>query len=492
MFGLRALASLLLFLALPEIACLSWFGMAGLLGAQGGSGLWAQSGTSAQSDATGAETEARISEDAGTEEEALVEWRKVLLYGIDEEVLNVLDQIRGAGARSLDQELLQVLGESVNSAVRRRILSIFQANADRAAEGIALELLAGYEDQQRELTTALIGYLVTIESTDCLPLLKDLVDNEELPVATQAVKGLGELGSRAETTEEALDAFLLAKLEDEDTDGRLKPDIILALGELQSAAAVDRLVEIVEDREEDKGWRMYAAEALGRIGDERAIPALESLFAEQDALLKAYAASGLAHFPTEEVGRLLMQALKDSNWRVRITAAKALANPESEDALDILMYKARRDPVTAVRVEAVKALGEIGAAEGFDLLRELFADSGQSLEIRASCLDVLLGKDLQASMESLWTVVEEDIGKTIFKSKILEHTAKELAQVESMAVKGLLARLLEAQSPLVRISGVRGIALNRYDSLKRRLEILAEQDPHPGVRKEAAAALGKW
>jgi HEAT repeat protein len=189
---------------------------------------------------------------------------------------------------------------------------------------------------------------------------------------------------------------------------------------------------------------------------------------------------------------VLIQALKDANWRVRVTAAKSLANPESASALDILMYKARKDPVAAVRIEAVKALGEIGKKEGFDLLRELYVDERQSLDVRTSCLDVLVEKDLGNSTESLWKVVEEHIGKPMFQSKILDYTAKKLSETEGMAAKGVLQRLLDAESPLVRISGIRGIALNRYSSLRQRLEKIAAEDPHPGVRKEAASALEKW
>ena len=289
-----------------------------------------------------------------------------------------------------------------------------------------------------------------------------------------------------------MDLFLLSRLDDDDLQSRLKPDILLALGELESIAAVDRLIEIVGDGELEKGWRMYAAEALGSIGDTRAVPALEKLFEEGDALLKAYAASAISHFPTEDVLPLLMQGLKDSNWRVRLTAAKGLASPGFSEAVPILMYKARKDPVEAVRLEAVRALGEIGDGEGFELLRGLYADDRQSVEVRSACLDVILEKDLAASVGVLRGVVEENIDKPIFKSRIMEYTGRKLAEAESTAVKSLLLLLLQAANPLVRISGIRGIALNRFESSRQQLETMAENDPHPGVRKEAASALEKW
>jgi len=79
----------------------------------------------------------------------------------------------------------------------------------------------------------------------------------------------------------------------------------------------------------------------------------------------------------------------------------------------------------------VKALGEIGRKEGFDLLRELYSDERQNLGVRTACLDVLVEKDLGNSTESLWKVVEEHIAKPMFKSKILDYTAKRLEEIDS-------------------------------------------------------------
>jgi HEAT repeat protein len=422
----------------------------------------------------------------------ITEWREVLLYGIDEEVLKVVQQVRSSGATSLNEELISVLAESVSPAVRREILMFFQDREDISAEGIAIRLLLKYDDEERELIIALISYLSGIKSADSLEILRELVDHEDPTVAAEAIRALGKTGREALLSGNSTGAFLLEKLDDNEFDEKLKPEIILALGELKGEDAVERLIEIVEDPDQDKGWRMYAADSLGKIGDPRAVDVLKDLFKEKDALLKTYAASALANFQMGEVIDILMQGLKDSNWRVRATAAKALANKESDKALDILMYKARKDPVNTVRIEAMKALGEIDRKKGFDLLRELYADEGQSFDIRGACLDVLVEKDLGPSIDAFREVIEKHIDDPIFKEKLLGHTGKRLSAVDSPLVRGLLERLLDAKNPVARIHGIRGIALNRFEGLKNRLEKMSEEDPHPGVKNEAGITLERW
>ena len=117
---------------------------------------------------------------------------------------------------------------------------------------------------------------------------------------------------------------------------------------------------------------MYACDSLGKIQDDRAIPVLKKAFSEKDALIRAYAAHALASFNLSSVIDVLIQGLKDSNWKVRFHCTTALANKDAIAAVDILKYKAKKDPVDKVRIEAIKTLGEIGTKACFDFIRELF------------------------------------------------------------------------------------------------------------------------
>ena len=96
---------------------------------------------------------------------------------------------------------------------------------------------------------------------------------------------------------------------------------------MKDSQATDALIAIAQSRDEDKVRRMYAADALGKIGDPRALPVLKAMYEEHDALVRLYAASALARFGLDSVFPILIQALRDENWKVREQSARSLARP---------------------------------------------------------------------------------------------------------------------------------------------------------------------
>lgn len=409
------------------------------------------------------------------------ERREILSYGIDEEVLQVLDALAAARDKALLPELARIVAGPGSQAVKVKVLDYLGLIKEPIAEQAAAALLAAEPLPGDDLVVASLRYLDAIDSAGLGAAARGLVDHEKLAVAGAAVRAL-------KKDQGACD-LLLSKLKDERTAPELKPEMILVLGELRCAAAYDELAAIVDDSSQDKTWRMYAAESLGRLGDPRAVPLLRQLFAEDDALLRAHAAAALGRFAEPGVNELLEQALKDSNWRVRSTGIKALAERREKSAVPILAYKARRDPVARVRLDAIAALGQIGGGEGMDTLRELYAGAGTSTDIRLAALEALLEGDLEASVETVEKVVAAEWGRETRTSRIVEQTAARLATRESPRLRRLLERFLDSPNANVRVAGLRGIALNHLRELRERVERVSRDDPTPGVRKEAALAL---
>jgi HEAT repeat protein len=251
---------------------------------------------------------------------------------------------------------------------------------------------------------------------------------------------------------------------------------------------VKRLVEIVSNRSEDKVWRMYACEALGKIKDPEVIPVLKSVFSEKDPLLKAYAASALANFNMAEVIDILIQGLKDNYWKVRVASAKGLARPEGAKAVEILKYKAKKDPENVVRREAIRALGAIGTGEAFNALRELFEDEGQTTDIRETAFSTLVDYDLSystiASIEKVIVMAKEKNN-----TKTLDFIARKLSSTKSGNLKSIYIIFLESSYFVLRIHGIRGVVTNRIYELRMRIEELSTNDPHTSVQREALSAL---
>jgi HEAT repeat protein len=414
-------------------------------------------------------------------EEPVDRWRDVLLYGIDSEIIATVGALREAGERSLDGELLQVLRESVNTDVRLAVLQYYREIGFREAAGPVLALLSAGDLEDGELLIGLVRYFIDVPHEDSVPVLIGLLDHTDQGVALAAITALGKSGS------EQAGATMAERLADPEYPTDLKPDLILALGSLEYAPAYDQLVAIIRDRGRERVERLYASDALGKIGDRRAIDELKKLFSEQDSLVKMYAASALANFGMEEVQDLLIQGLRDSNPRVRVTSARALADPGAKRAVNILIYKADNDPEKSVRTQALHSLGVIGGSQALDYLKELYLSENESLSERELALTALTDNHLSVALKIAAELISRDSGAK--NQAALEFTAKKLAQLESPELKSLYEKFLNSVNPALRIYALRGIGKNRFREFRADVEELSENDPHPAVRQIAATVL---
>ena len=80
---------------------------------------------------------------------------------------------------------------------------------------------------------------------------------------------------------------------------------------------------------------------------------------------------------------MLLQGLRDDDWKVREQCAKGLTGKLSasqvNEALPALEFKAHYDPVSQVRIAAIKAIGAAGSGGAEDTLAKLYQGSGNSL-----------------------------------------------------------------------------------------------------------------
>ena len=411
----------------------------------------------------------------------LEQWREVLMYGIDSEVLKVIKSIAESEEQALNDQLTVLFAESLNFEVRKAVLDYFSEQRIRNAEAAATALLAEEGLQDSRLIVACIRYLAAIDSPGLEQRLLGYVDHRDDQIAETAITGLGEVGG------ESSGQLLVQRLEDVDYPAEQKPEIILALGKMKYAGAVDALIAVVDNKDEERIWRMYAAASLGEIGDPRAIPHLRALFGESDSLIKAYAASALANFNMQEVEGLLQQGLRDANVRVRIAAAKGLANEQARDSVDILIYKAKNDPERQVRLQAIEALGVIGTARAFACLQELYANKIALPVYREAAFNALCENALQANLDVFREVIEQEWGAK--DQKVVEFTARKLSTTEASGLKWFYERFLDSPSVYVRIYALRGIGRNGLRTLRDKVEKISAEDPYPAARQVALSVL---
>ena len=428
------------------------------------------------------------------ERSTTVIWSESLRYGTDPEILETLSRIRDAKERALDPDLVRLLGESRSDEVRSRILGYLGESGNAAGVPAALGILALLEETPPALLRASVGYLARLEEPRALENLKALAVSKDEAVAVAAVNAIGTIGGAGITR------FLMDVLgkEGEEPGPNLKNQIILALGEIGDTEAVDLLIGIGEDREEQRVTRMYAFASLGKIGDTRAVAPLTAALSDSDALLRTYAAAALGKLRAPGVSAALLQVLRDSSWQVRLEAARAIADGAAagleagQDLAGMLQYRARRDEVPQDRREAMRALGTLGGAASFDLLRELYVDDRQPLEIRVAALAELIRSDLAQSVPAITKVVDQEWSLKADRQKTLEATADQLSKAEAPLLEGMYRRFLQSTNLAVRIYAVRGIARNGLAGFSEELRALsAATAEHAALRREALAAVEK-
>ena len=413
--------------------------------------------------------------------------RQTLLYGIDNQVMDAIKGLSSARDAGFTQELVQVLSDERSFALQKAVLDLFQEQKLKEGEGRAKTILAGWQDAPPDLLVSAIRYLTSLGTAGVAAGLAPLVDSTDSSVASAAIDGLGKTGDASSVT------LLVGKLKNQDFPDPHKAEVILALGALKDPAASDLLMAIARNPDEDKVRRMYAADALGKIGDSRALPILRDMFAEKDALIRMYAASALSRFSLEDVFPALLQGLRDENWKVREQSAKSLARSltaaQKDSAQKILSYKAEFDPVSQVRLASIQSLGEIGGDGAFTFLLGLYSGAERPLESREAALSVLAVKALPSSIAAIRAVISSEWKS--FDPRALELTAKVLASSRGAELRDLYLKFLESVNPIVRSYGVRGIAENHFTDLREKVKEISEKDLNPGTRKEAENSLSK-
>ncbi len=421
------------------------------------------------------------------EEDARVaEWRAALLYGIDDLVIEALSGMIAAEQDGLGEETAAILEETRNDEVRTKAFEYLRTVGDASGAEIALEILQ--QDLDGEVVREAVRYLRDVEPDDPeqaerrAPAMFELITTRSIRTAQVAVRAIGEFGD----TDEARG---LAELFNELPSGsqQLQGEILLALGDIGSEEAVPFLVQILEDPIYGSVLRRYAADGLGRTGDERGLPALRSAAESDDTALKAYAIGGLARFRDDESVDTLRRAIRDSNPLVRRFAIEGLGRNEVEDAVPALIFQVRRDPDMQVRTAAVGALSKIGNDEAISFLQEQYRSARTPVELRNRIANALVADHLEDATGVLLEVMEEEWSTS--NSRVLDHLARRLSETEHDAASEFYERLLEHPNFVMQIYAVRGIGLNELSRFRDELERRAEDDSHPALKRSAQAAL---
>jgi HEAT repeat protein len=162
----------------------------------------------------------------------------------------------------------------------------------------------------------------------------------------------------------------------EDCEPRYMYQIVRDLVDLNSPV-VPTLLDAMQDP--SPTVRCGVAEALGLIGDERAVPALiEALAKDQHPGVRSSAGIALGEIGGPATAAPLVAALKDSEPSVRSVAAASLGEINETPAVPLLV-ELLNDSSDIVRSQAVQALGNLGDRRAVPALLAAAEDRNQEV-----------------------------------------------------------------------------------------------------------------
>lgn len=136
-------------------------------------------------------------------------------------------------------------------------------------------------------------------------------------------------------------------------------------------AAVSALLKAARDESRPR-VRKWSLQALGSMGDKRAVPLLVGALRDERMTVRLHALKGLARLRARKAARPVARLLKDESGGIRVNALYTLV-ALGDASVGAAVVRCLADPQWYVRQAAAEACGELGLVVARAKLRALVA-----------------------------------------------------------------------------------------------------------------------
>ncbi len=262
-----------------------------------------------------------------------------------------------------------------SEAVKRRI-AVDNIGRQRNQNDISV-LIDALSDTDAGVKIAAIDSLGLMREQSAADKIISLLNDKDSQVRQSACVALGYIGDpKAQTG-------LIERVKN-DPDNSVKMQAILILGNIRAAGSVDSLIPLLKDKNPD--MRLMSAQALGKIGDVKAAPAIKDALSVSVEEIKnekePYRQGQYNRLISELVKSLgelndkssegkIEELLKSDEKSVRISAASSLGKLGNKSGISEAI-KLANDKDDTIRMQAVESLGNIGDASAIPVLEKTF------------------------------------------------------------------------------------------------------------------------
>ncbi|MCQ2592812.1 MAG: HEAT repeat domain-containing protein [Treponema sp.] len=409
--------------------------------------------------------------------------RNIIKYGLPSEIRDLIDELMKEDDPRFTEDIYDLFQITKTSAIREKVLKYFTKLEDPCLEDFAVELLNDPYDEKNDVVSATFQYISAVKTKAAVPAVITLIESENESYFAAAIATLGEIGDASEAL------FLAEYLDRSDLSDAQRQNLMRTCGKMHAVETWPKLVEVLEDEDENSFVRMYAAEAIGLMKLDKSVPVLIRNFDTTDPNLRQYIIKGLANYPeVVEAKATILQGIRDEHWKVRQESIKSAKEMEIKEAVPYLIHRAKNDTEKVIKDESFVSIAKLNTTEGNDYLVGQLSDKKCSDNTKAKIVEVLLKENNVGEKEILElakTALEDD------KHKSLRYAiGKELVKYARPAYGEVCSIYLASKDANTIGIGLDLYKNGRYEEAKENVLKIAEDKKANSNKTKARKLLG--
>lgn len=409
-------------------------------------------------------------------------FRSTIKYGIPSEISDLLDKLTKNEDPRFTEEIYDVFQKTQNTSIKEKILNYFTKLEDPCLEDFAVDLLNDPYDEKNDVVKASFRYVQACKTTAAIPAVITLIEGENDNYFNDAIATLGEIGGEGEAL------FLAEYLDREDLSDAQRQSLMRACGKMKALSTWNKLVEILENDDENTFVRMYAAEGIGLMKVNKSVPVLIDNYKATDPNLRQYIIKGLINYPEViEAKAAIMEGIRDEHWKVRQESIKAVKEMDIKEAAPYLIHRIKNDSEKVIKDEAISSLAVLNTNSGNEFLVSQINDKKAGDATKKKVIEVLLREEHAGEAEII------ELAKkcaTDDKLKDLRYAVgKELSKKYKSSYDEVCALYLDSKDTTTISLGLDMYKSGKSTSIEPKVRAIAEDKKANASNKKRAMKL---
>lgn len=392
--------------------------------------------------------------------------RETLRYGLESDICDLLDRITLSGDVRLTDDVYDLFEVTKSANIREKILLYFTKLQDPCIENYAVTILNDPYDEKKSTVDAVFRYVQAVKTKVAVPAVLTLLENDNQDYWEGAITTLGEIGG----SEEAL--YLTQYLDRGELTTPQKQALVKVLGKMKVVETYDKLAELAQDKDENTFIRMYSAEAIGAMEKKEAVPILAKLYEDNDPNMRTYVIKGISLFNDKEARDILIQAIRDTYYKVRLEAIDAVKLQKMTEAVPYLIYRAKTDQESVVKNACYPAIASLNTKEGNEYLVGMITDKNTADSPKSRAASALLEQNYAGTNEIL-SLAEETL-KDDRRKPLRYALGKEFAKYTRPEFAKICKEYIASSDPSTQGTGLDIYARGRYADVTPDVQALAD------------------